>query len=46
MWVLKALVGSALPIASALSLAARSNIFGIDLPIVLACGQSVRTLGG
>ena len=45
MWVLKALVGLALPIANALLLAARSNTFEIGLPIVLACGQSDMTFG-
>ena len=45
MWVLKALVGSVLPIASALLLAGRSNIFGIGLPIVLACEQLDGTFG-
>ena len=45
MWVPKALAGLARPIASGLLLAARSNIFAIDLPIVLAC-RPLETMQG
>ena len=44
MWVLRAQAGLARPIASGLLLAARSSIFAIVPPIVLACSSSDMTI--